>query len=222
MARLPALVNSLARTDGRPRVTLEVIARAIREAGLIATTQRGEGAAHMTVRDAANFLIGANAVQSPKLAADAARQFRTLKQTPHGRGGTGVFGELGACPTFGEAAELLIAKAEEIDLVFYDWTRRAFGEERQDEWRLIGPTLSVTFTLGVEIAVHFPSEDGPRLGHFFRFLADAGGLFDRSYGALDIGPDRRVATTIGLPTLCALHDCIFDLIRDPAAEDGTC
>ena len=176
----------------------------------------------MTVCDAANFLIGANAVQTPKLAAEAVRQFRSLRQTPHGRGTTGVFADLAACVALGDALEWLIVKAEEIDLQFYDWTRRTFGEKRQDDWRLIGPALTVTFSHGVEIAVHVPHSDGPRLEHLFRFVADSGALFDRSYGTLETGPDRRVATTIGMPTLCALHDCIFDLIRDPAAEDQTC
>lgn len=58
MARLPALIDALAAVDGRPRVTIDNVGRAIREAGLIQTTKRGLGAAEMTARDAAYLLIG--------------------------------------------------------------------------------------------------------------------------------------------------------------------
>lgn len=58
MARLPALVDALSLVDGRERVAIDNIARAVREAGFIQTTKRGRGAAEMTTQDAAALLVG--------------------------------------------------------------------------------------------------------------------------------------------------------------------
>lgn len=58
MARLPALIDALARIDGRPRGSIDHMARGLREAGLIQTTKRGRGAAEMTARDAAALILG--------------------------------------------------------------------------------------------------------------------------------------------------------------------
>lgn len=58
MARFPALVDALARVDGRDRGVLDHMAREIREAGLIQTTKRGRGSADMTSLDAAHLILG--------------------------------------------------------------------------------------------------------------------------------------------------------------------
>ena len=82
MARLPALIDDLAAHDPRGRPTVELIARNIREAGLITTTKRGRGAAEMTARDAAALLIGLCCSDGPKDAADAVRKFSSLVSDP--------------------------------------------------------------------------------------------------------------------------------------------
>lgn len=58
MARLPAMVDALVAIDGRERVVIDNIARAVREAGFIQTTKRGRGAAEMTSSDAAALVVG--------------------------------------------------------------------------------------------------------------------------------------------------------------------
>lgn len=58
MARLPALVDALVAIDGRERVVIDNVARAVREGGFIQTTKRGRGAAEMTATDAAALVVG--------------------------------------------------------------------------------------------------------------------------------------------------------------------
>ncbi|WP_292035586.1 MULTISPECIES: hypothetical protein [unclassified Brevundimonas] len=58
MARLPALVDALVAIDGRERVVIDNVARAVREAGFIQTTKRGRGAAEMTAHDTAALIVG--------------------------------------------------------------------------------------------------------------------------------------------------------------------
>lgn len=72
MARLPALVDTVAGIDDRPRGAVDHVARAVREAGLIQTTRRGRGAAEMTARDAAALTLGFYGAIQPAQAAVAA------------------------------------------------------------------------------------------------------------------------------------------------------
>ena len=53
MARLPALIEAIARHDRRGQATIAHIARQVRDEGLIRSSKRGVGAAIMTVKDAA-------------------------------------------------------------------------------------------------------------------------------------------------------------------------
>jgi len=58
MARLPAVIEVIARHDSRGAKTIENYARVIREAGLLPRGKRGVGAPHLTAEDAANLLMG--------------------------------------------------------------------------------------------------------------------------------------------------------------------
>jgi hypothetical protein len=55
------LVKTVARLEGIDPATVALVARTVREAGLIATGGRGASAAKMDVKDATNLLIGVNA-----------------------------------------------------------------------------------------------------------------------------------------------------------------
>lgn len=79
MARLPALVDTISRIDGRPRGAIDNVARVVREAGLIQTTKRGLGAAPMTAVDAAWLLIGLYAGDQATDADQVARAYGSLK-----------------------------------------------------------------------------------------------------------------------------------------------
>lgn len=121
MAKLPALVTEVAKIDGRPRETVEHIARVIRERGYIATGKRGGGAAEMTIRDAANLLLALNGADVPKDGPLAIDRFRSLLQfvtMPPGKGSRTQLGLYESYPntirdilnvrTFGEAMDSLI------------------------------------------------------------------------------------------------------------------
>lgn len=113
MSKLPALVSALAKCDGRPRQTLDHIARVIREAGYIATTKRGSGAAEMTGRDAANLILGINGADIPREAPIAIDRFRSLTLEyawafPDLVRPLDTFKQISSSKNFGEALERLI------------------------------------------------------------------------------------------------------------------
>jgi hypothetical protein len=78
MATLTQLVDTIAAVEGLERSTVNLVARYVREAGLIATHGRGTSAATMGVRDAANLLIGVNATATGKDAARTVSVYRAL------------------------------------------------------------------------------------------------------------------------------------------------
>ncbi len=77
MATLSELADAVAAVEGIDPATVALIARYIREAGLISTGGRGPSAATMTLTDAANLLIGVNATTT---AAEAARIVPTYRE----------------------------------------------------------------------------------------------------------------------------------------------
>jgi hypothetical protein len=79
MATLSELVNTIAAVEAIDPATVTLIARYIREAGLIATRGRGPSAATMGVKDAANLLIGVNATTNAAEAAKAVSVYRALE-----------------------------------------------------------------------------------------------------------------------------------------------
>lgn len=122
MAYLPALVDMLAERDGRLRGSVDHVARALRDAGLIHTAKRGRGAAPMTALDAAALIIGLYGVPdaSPDSVADASRLISMKRRGKVIRQGT-PFGEFDPLPstlrpitsskTLGEAVAALIELA---------------------------------------------------------------------------------------------------------------
>ena len=85
MATLGALVELVAAAEGISRERVEAIARAVREAGLIATHGRGPSAAQMSAADAANLLIAANAAETARAAPETVRRFRALRTNNRNR-----------------------------------------------------------------------------------------------------------------------------------------
>jgi hypothetical protein len=111
MARLPQLIDAVSKTSGRDRASVHHWARAIREAGFITTTKRGVGASNMTTRDAANLLIGLFGADTPRDAAKAVQEFRSLQVfAPQAESGDffDVYERLKNAPDFGTAIEELI------------------------------------------------------------------------------------------------------------------
>jgi hypothetical protein len=79
MATLSELVDVVATVEGLDRDRVGAIARAVREAGLIATHGRGTSAAHMGVADAANLLIAVNAAETARSAPEIVRRCRASR-----------------------------------------------------------------------------------------------------------------------------------------------
>jgi hypothetical protein len=99
MATLTELVDTIAAVEGLDRSAVNLIARYVREAGLITTGGRGTSAATMGLTDAANLLIGVNATAT---AADAPKTVTTYRKLEsHGP-------KAKAHPTLGEAIEQLV------------------------------------------------------------------------------------------------------------------
>jgi hypothetical protein len=79
MATLSQLVDVVATVEGLKREGVGAIARAVREAGLIATHGRGTSAAQMGVADAANLLIAVNAAETARSAPEIVRRYRASR-----------------------------------------------------------------------------------------------------------------------------------------------
>jgi hypothetical protein len=79
MATLSQLVDAIATVEGLDRERVGAIARAVREAELIATHGRGTSAAHMGVADAANLLIAVNAAETARSAPEIVRRYRASR-----------------------------------------------------------------------------------------------------------------------------------------------
>lgn len=114
MVRFPKLVDALAKADGRPRGVLGHMAREIREAGLIQTTQAGWGAAPMTSLDAAHLILGVYGSSGRGDAADAAAVLGPLRPAVFSRMMTGgadthpAVKVVAAQPTLAEAVAAVI------------------------------------------------------------------------------------------------------------------
>lgn len=79
MALLSTMVERIAEVEGVETAYASGIARYLREAGLLTQAGRGRGAAHMSSKDAARFIIGLNASITAKDAPDYVRYFESLK-----------------------------------------------------------------------------------------------------------------------------------------------
>lgn len=97
MATLEQLVETVATREGMDPATVRLVARYVREAGLIGTGGRGLSAYQMGYADATNLLIGVNASASAREAPESVRRYRRLVWSDAKRAGT-----------FGEALDTLI------------------------------------------------------------------------------------------------------------------
>jgi hypothetical protein len=79
MATLTQLVDTVAAVEGLEPSAVSLIARYVREAGLITTGGRGGSAAKMNLADAANLLIGVNATATATDAAETVSTYRNLE-----------------------------------------------------------------------------------------------------------------------------------------------
>lgn len=222
MARLPALLEAIAKVDGRERATIDHYARLIREAGLIPTTKRGVGASAMTVREAANLLIGLNAAETPKdapssvirvrsLLANAGFVARWLRQSEW----SPVFEGLREARTFGDALERLIDATPAL-LLFGLWGVRQVSEnEKQFAFHRENlPGGHGLLTCFVEVT---PSYCEIRIDARWlnnsqvfsaRYLPDVDQVeCDERAGRFPV--DRRVTVRFGLPTLIACLHAIY-------------
>lgn len=222
MSKLPALVSALAECDGRPRETLEHIARVVREAGYIPTTKRGSGAAEMTSREIANLILGANGADSPKDAPLAIDRFRSLRLhdcfLQHGERSLETFKRISETQNFGEALELLIDGTPDVIAGAFNFYDEGYADERlrhtyreallQQSWN-----RSVLCPFALTIALHRYAADivcevciapGPteyqedphwRTEFKAEFRVDGNRLLKGFYGG-DPWSDRRVVVEI--------------------------
>src|SRR4051794_24739669 len=112
VALLSDLVKAVADVEGIDQTSVGIFARTAREAKLISQKGRGRGAAHMTVRDAANLLIAVNGSRLAKGVSTSVRHFRKLKPTSTSGSYADWNDDIGLAlkdaPSFGEALEALI------------------------------------------------------------------------------------------------------------------
>ncbi len=129
MAILTDLVDVIAKVEDVDAATVGLIARYLREAGLIAMHGRGPSAAKMGLTDAVNLLIGVNATSSAVDAPRVVRAYRWLQalefratSDPRPQSSRGTLGKAmeellsGACR--GELPDPFIG--QELDLDFQD------------------------------------------------------------------------------------------------------
>jgi hypothetical protein len=211
MATLSELVDAIADVEGIDPATVTLIARYIREAGLISTGGRGPSAAAMGLTDAANLLIGVNATTTAAESARTVAAYRELEAREFSAKSPAMkYGKLG------EAIEQLlnVIGVGELPETFLG--------------RGIPPHLQKAFsTGGIEIDLKF-RRSGSRLSVILRIAqrttpatADAWQLVAESgqsvlfafYAPRSRGPpgkkentagDRVVETTIGYRTLSAV------------------
>lgn len=222
MAKLPSLVTALAEMDGRDRQSVEHIGRTIREAGYIPTGKRGSGAAEMTEREAANFIIALNGADTPKECPLAIDRFRSLRQFYKGtskdfrdyvdsfEGQPEAMQAVADSRTFGEALEGLIDGVPSLAASFLQFARDQYpGNHGGKDWDTdLMSALRLTF-FGVEVQfdryaakidLFIMNGSERNVQCEVRFIQDQ----DRDRGFYGTAwPDRRVRSTIGMPTLVA-------------------
>ena len=218
MARLPAFVDALARTDReRDRSTIDSIARTVREDGLLPTISSGRGAAHLTAENVADLLIAVHAVAPRAKASQAARQIRSLRrETSSSKGKNGFYKSLGDADTFGDALVVLIEQAAAISESFVGWVDDAYANIPEEDRHIFLPKLRVRFTnrLTADISFLFNRgvertlEAGTQVEFKTSYMID----LDRPrefYKTVDT--DREISVSVGLATIMFLHDTLFEI-----------
>jgi hypothetical protein len=216
MATLSELVETIADAEGMDASTVALIARYIREAGLITTGGRGPSAARMSVSDATNLLIGVNATTNASEAANVVRRYRDLESyqvrsladsrpvQKYGMLGEAI-GQLIEATGAGEIREQFFGQDVPFDL------QEAFslGNIRIDlKFRTshLFASLRILALLDPDVMTPAMVDEWP--------IGDAGGKLLFAFSAPKprgpptkkkiIAGDRFVETTIGYPTLRAI------------------
>jgi hypothetical protein len=154
MATINELAQAVAEAEGMDLPTVALIARYLREAGLIQKKGRGASAAQMNVADAANLLIAVNASGAAQDSALVVPIYRELVITRSGEKFTWVdsppaFGSPPASSkisgTFGDAFELLVQSAVEGKLPNAILSQEV-PSALQDAFQKGAATISIYFT----------------------------------------------------------------------------
>jgi hypothetical protein len=206
MASLSELVATIAEAEAIDPATVSLVARYVREGGLIEKRGRGPSAAKMGATDAANLLIAVNATSSIRDAASAVRVYRDLIDL-----------ERTSAPpnSFGEALELLIEFAVENKLPS-TFLSKEMPEEAREAFKKGAAVISIRFerpdpVVFLDIGPPRTTEmwagiQTPTIGRSFRaafFPKQNQGK--RSSRKTKIG-DRKDQTTIGNVTIFAVAE----------------
>jgi hypothetical protein len=213
MATLSELVNTIAAVEGIEPATVNLIARYVREAGLISTGGRGSSAAAMGLTDAANLLIGVNATTTATESARTVSACRGLEAWARSNRRPAMqYGTLGEAieqllyaTGIGELPERFLNRGIPSNL------QEAFSTgdvEIQLSFRRSGSRLSAILRIAPLPGSAPATADGWQLGaesgHSILFAFNA----PRSRGPpekkKDMTADRIVETTIGYRTLNAV------------------
>jgi hypothetical protein len=216
MATLSELVDAIADVEGIDPATVTLIARYIREAGLISTGGRGPSAAAMGLTDAANLLIGVNATTTAAESARTVAAYRELEAREFSAKSPAMKYE-----KLGEAIEQLLHAigVGELRETFLGrgippHLQKAFstgGIQIDLKFRRSGSRLSVI----LRIALRLPSTiSTPATADAWQLVAESGqSVLFAFYAPRSRGPpgkkentagDRVVETTIGYRTLSAV------------------
>jgi hypothetical protein len=213
MATLSELVETLAEVEGIDPAAVAVIARSVREAGLITTGGRGLSAARMTYSDAANLMIAVNAAPTAREAPQTVHSYRNLQAWDRP---LAYKGQIPKRPTFlgrlGDALEQLvqcaaIGKLPEIflktsldKLLVEEFSKANVEVELTFQKPIPFVSLSVSVVPRARTGAVEPrtviaaASTGPRAGFSFE-------LSKASRSHLNSLGDRREWTSIGYPTI---------------------
>jgi hypothetical protein len=231
MARMPALVRALAETTSRDRPSLDHVVSEGRRAGILSRTKKGFGASPINVTDAANLLIAAFGMDSPRQAGELVPQYRSLRRwgdhepTPMHRyriaaaaAGDDVFALLDRAADFGEALETLIREAPKFGHAMFAAVHSETSEQGKAQrnnamvWSL--HHFRVAFRRFPAIAI-IRLEVSPAIEWVFYPDPD---LRDRGFYAEPSGDDQT-ETSIGFRTLLTIAANILEPPDDEAAAD---
>ncbi|UIN36296.1 hypothetical protein [Methylobacterium oryzae] len=198
---MPAIIEALARLDGRPFPSIDTFGRFLRSGGFLSHGGRGTAAPHATPDDVANLVIGIMATDSPTAAPRVVDTFRALVRLPEPEpeGVTRALGLLIRLPSFGE----FLAGAFD----YAGTLRRELGDS--------GIELQISRT--VPAAGLLLRDASGRRRMIAQWVVDV-----RRHGArasvagAEAGEDRRLTAAISQRTIFALGDL---LARDTVEVD---
>jgi hypothetical protein len=221
MACLPQRLDALTAADGRrDRATLNNIARAIREDGLLPRGTTGRGAPRMNTRNAADLLIAVVLPVPRGEAADAARQFGTLRRRPHGMDRLSDWRlQLAEAPTFVEALTVLIEQAPAIGDTVVQWIDDACpGLPTPERYKLLTPRITIGFVtpLRAYITLQFNQGDGGCKGFHLDYDWNVNPAW-KSHRHATLQSDWEIETRVHFGTILRLHDALADVAMDGEA-----